>query len=96
MEIPLYMQEYRNHALKNLLWGSKQATRSNMLNKQTNKNITILCCKANHAANLLTLLHSERPKLYTILAFLSAIKLIFNDPENASICKLTEILMIKH
>ena len=44
MEIPLYMQEYRNHALKNLLWGSKQATSSNMLNKQTNKNIIILCC----------------------------------------------------
>ena len=29
-----------------------------------------------HAAHTLTVFHSERPKLYTILAFLSAIGLI--------------------
>ena len=31
--------------------------------------------------NCLTLLHSERPKLYAILAFLSAIGLILNNME---------------
>ena len=36
---------------------------------------SMICIQINHIH--LTLLHSERPKLYTILAFLSAIGLIY-------------------
>ena len=42
----------------------------------------------------LTLLHSERPKLYTILAFLSAIGLTQKNPEQSLFCETTQGLLL--
>ena len=43
----------------------------------THNGMNLLPLEANTSVNRLTLLHSERPKLYTILAFLSATGLTF-------------------
>ena len=64
----------------------------------------IICCKMSKLFSL-TLLHSERPKLYAILAFLSAIRLrivitemetkingIVASPQDVSTFKLTDSL----
>ena len=66
-----------------LIWGTdflQKALQECETEWSQNKKVVDISQKdIRHAVSLLTLLHSERPKLYTILAFLNAIGLIAVD-----------------